>query len=343
MSYNELLKDIKENELKKVYLCCGNETYLRDWAISEIKKKYIDKSFKTLNLVQLEGKDVKADDIIGACETLPFMSDIKIVIVADSPFVSSSKGGNVKEEEKLINYIKNVNETTCLIFLVDGEKVDKRKKIIKRIKSNGAIIEFTRIKDEKLNKWIDKKFKENNKKISIRNINYFIDNIGYDEMNSNKTLYDLENEVNKICNYVGDKTEIVREDIDSIVTKSLQNNIFELVDAMGRKNVRKALTIFNEMILLNQPVQLIFHMIVRQLRLLLMVKLLQQKGYTLAIIAQKLKLRNFVARKLIEQNKNFTEKRLESELKRCLKIDEDVKRGKIDSKLAIEILIANFI
>ncbi|EOC99286.1 DNA polymerase III subunit delta [Caldisalinibacter kiritimatiensis] len=342
MSYKELLNDIKKDKLKKVYICFGKEIYLKNWAVSEIKNKYVDKSFETLNFVHLDGKETKVDDIINACETLPFMSSKKIVVVEDPLFLINSKAVSKQDEKQLVNYMNNLNDTTCLIFIVNDEKIDKRKKIFKQIKSIGAVIEFDRVKGDELNKWIAKTFKKNNKKISKNNINYFIHNSGYIDSSSDKTLYDLENEIVKICNYIGDRIEVNREDIDSILVKTLQNNIFKLVDCIGQKNTEDALSIFNEMILANEPVQLIFYMIARQFRLLLMAKLLEKKGYSVPNIAKKINTPNFVAKKVLTQSRNFSYKRLEEGLKKCLEIDENIKKGNIDSKLAIEILIVGF-
>lgn len=338
MSYKEVFNHIRNNQLGKVYLFYGVEKYLIDWIISEIKNKYIEKTFESLNYIYLDGKETTSKDIINACETLPFMSNKKIVVIENPFFIQ----GNNQNEDELFNYMDNLNDMTCLIFIANTEKIDKRKKIIKKIGSIGSIIEFKKITGAELNKWIVKIFKKYSKKISKDNAEYFVVNSGYLENNSNKTLYDLENEIIKVTSYLGDRIEITKDDIDEVLVKSLQNNIFKLVDSIGLKDVKQALSIFNEMLLSNEPIQLIFHMITRQLRLLFMAKLLEMKGYSIPNIAQKMNVPNFVAKKIVQQSKNFTEKKLEEGLKECLKVDESIKKGSIDSKLAIEMLIVNF-
>ena len=74
MNYKELINDIKNDKLLTVYLFTGSENYLMDKAIELLKDKYIDKSFETLNYVVLDGKEVYFDNVLNACETLPFMS-----------------------------------------------------------------------------------------------------------------------------------------------------------------------------------------------------------------------------------------------------------------------------
>lgn len=342
MSYDGFLKDIKNRELKKVYLCYGKEGYLRDWILKELKKNLIDEAFETLNYVYFDGKEADVDSIINACETLPFMADIKIVVVEDSPLITSGKGGSQDEESRLNDYLSNLSESTCLVFILNDVKVDKRRKIIKNIKKAGELVELNKISDRDLIKWVEKTFKKNKKKISKGDINYFVQSIGYSEYNNEKTLYDMENEIIKLSNYVGDRENISKDDIDKNITKSLENNIFKLLDSIGRKNPTIALKVLNEMIIGNEPIQRIMFMIIRQIRLLFMSRLLIEKGYSQGDIAKKMGVHSFSAQKIIRQSRSFTCKELEETLKKCLKADMGIKKGLINNKLAVETLIIEF-
>lgn len=339
MDYNSILRDMKNNELKKVYLCYGKEIYLRDWILKELKNKYIDKALESLNYVYLDGKDCKVETIINACETLPFMSEKKLVIIENLPFFAGNRAGNSIEEGRIIEYLLQLNDSTCLIFIVNEEKIDNRKKLVKNIKSQGSVIQFSKIKGSELSKWVAKVFKKNNKAISKINIEYLIEGSGYLETNSQKTLYDLENEIIKICNYIGERTQVEKDDIDIVLARILQNNIFKLVDGIGHKNPEEALLILNEMILSNEPLQLILYMIIRQFRLMFMAKLLEQKGYDFSSIVQKMGVHRYIAKKALAQSRNFEEKELENALTKSLETDESIKKGNMDNRLAIETLI----
>ncbi|MBS4536866.1 DNA polymerase III subunit delta [Clostridium sp. D2Q-11] len=340
MTYKQVLKDIKNNELKNVYLFFGEETYLIDFCVEKIKEKYISVSFETLNYISIDGKESTVSDIVNASETLPFMADKKIVVVNEVPWIKAQ--GKNEDLEELINYIDNPSNTTCLIFISKTESIDKRKKLIKKIKQNEGLIEFSSIKGQDLNKWIDKTFKKEQKFIKEKEINNFIEVTGYLEQNSNKTLYDMENEIEKVCNYLGDRERVELKDIENVLIKSLHSNIFALVDSIGEMNYSKGISIFNEMTLNNEPHQLIIHMITRQFRLLLMSKLLHQKGYSIGNLAKKMGVPSFVGRKLINQSNNFSIKELREGLNQCLITDKNIKTGKMESGVAIEVLIMNF-
>lgn len=350
MGYREILKDIKQNELKTVYLLYGPEMYLKDIILSKIKEKYLDISFETLNYSYLDGKNVSHDDIVNACETLPFMSEKKLVVVEELPiFKSSSKkesSDDDKEEESsqdgdiLSDYVNSISDTTCLIFIWNGNKVDNRKKIVKNIKKVGRVIELERLKREELDRWTANQFKIHKKNISRNEISYFLSTTSYSDKNTDKTLYDLENEIKKIINYIGDREEVTKEDIDSTKPKNLENDIFKLVDYISKKNTTGTIELFNEMLLSGEATQKIMYMIIRQMRLLLASKLLREKGYDVKTIGQKINVyHNFIIQKLISQGVGFTERELIEGLEKCRDTDRDIKTGKIDGKLGMEILI----
>ncbi|WP_130806602.1 DNA polymerase III subunit delta [Senegalia massiliensis] len=339
MGYKGLIDGIKKNDLKNIYIFLGQEVFLIDFCIEKIKEKYIDPNFETLNYITIDGKDINAVEAINAAETLPFMSEKKLVVINDPSWFS--KQAKIEETKDLLSYLDKPSTSTILIFNIKRSSIDKRKKIVKTIKKQGGIIEFDKIRGSELEKWVEKEFKKKNKTIDKKSIDRFIDITGYLSSNSEITLYDMKNEIEKTVNYIGEEQRIKEEDIEKVLIKSLQSNIFELVDAIAEKRFNKAISIFNIMILNNEPPQLIIHMITRQFRLLLMSKVLQLKGYSVIELSKKMKVPNFVAKKILTQSKNFSMDTLKGNLETCINTDKSIKKGKIDAKLGIEILIMN--
>ncbi|WP_425446130.1 DNA polymerase III subunit delta [Dethiothermospora halolimnae] len=339
MKFKDILNDIKEDKIKPVYLCYGKENFLMDLVVEKIKKKYISENFESLNYITLEGKEIDEDKIINACETLPFMSDKKVVVVKDSgAFSKKQNNGNI-DINKLAEYILTLDKTICLIFLVLDEKIDNRLKVVKNIKSKGLVAELNKLDSSELKKWVTSNFKKNKKKINSTDVYYFIQNSGYLESKNDKTLYDLQNEIKKISDYSGTKGEIKKEDIDKVFVKSLENNVFKLLDGISQRKPEVAILILNEMILDNQPIQQISYMIVKQLRLLFMAKTFEEKGYNPSKIVKKLGVHPYLGNKVLKQTRNFTSKELEIGLIHCLEVERKAKTGKGDWKLLVEKLI----
>lgn len=349
MNYRQIMQDIKKNNINKVYLFYGEEDYLIDNTVKYIKNKNIGKNLEYLNYTLLDSDDIVMDDIYNACETLPFMSEKKMVVVKDLGIFASKKKDDKNDEDKNINkddfgemlsdYILTLEEYVILVFVERINKIDSRKKLVKNIKKVGSVLEFKKLRGKELDNCVEKFFIERNKKISRANISYFIQNSSYLEYNANKTLYDLENEIIKLCNYSGDKQEITKDDIDRVSSRFLQNNVFKLLDGIINKNATEALKVFNEMILSNQPIPVILHMIIRQLRLMMMMILMRQKGYNNSKIMSKLGIKEYEFKKISLQCRHYTINEIEENLKKCLSVDKNIKNGSMGSRVAVEMLI----
>ena len=225
-----------------------------------------------------------------------------------------------------------MSDTTCLIlYCRDG--VDKRKKVYRYINKTGRAIEFKHISGRELYKWINQKVEEQGKNISYEAMGHIVDRIG------NK-LEDISNEIKKLVSYVGKRDKIDIQDIDEVVVPTLEESIFQLVDAIGEKKSNRALVVLGNLIYEGgQATPPILAMIARQFRIILQCKGLHEKGYNSATIATKLKQRPFVVRKCLSQGRNFTVEQLKEGLELCLKVDYHIKVGKIQDTLGLELII----
>lgn len=336
MNYKELINDINNNKLNTVYLFTGIEKYLIDKTIDMLREKYIDKSFETLNYVVLDGKDIDFDNILDACETLPFMAEKKLVIIKDINEVMENKGTDF--DKRLGEYISKLDHYLTLIIIDKSNSLNKTSNIYKAVKKLGGVVEFNKLKGRDLNAWVEKKFKEYNKNISYGNISYFIQSSSYNTYNSLNTLYDLENEILKIVNYTQEK-EISKEDIDLVLSRTLDTNIFNLLSYLNRRDSEAALRTFNELYISNEPVQRILAMIIRQIRLMLSYKLYRERGDTEGSIQKKLQIKDYEFKRIFKASSSFSKEYLLQALELILRLDIKQKTSSQDEKLALEMLI----
>lgn len=339
MTYNSVISDIDNNKLKNLYLFFGQEGLLINDVLLRIRKKVVNPSLESLNYIKLDGSDLNYETLVNACETLPFMDNKKVVVINDVNIFKAKKTEKDNDEDdgsksELCNYFGQIPETTILI-LVAGEQVDKRRKVYNSIKKNGDIVEFKQLKNQELIKWISKGFELAGKVISNDDARYFSERV-------QGNLEDVTNEINKLCSYSGNNKKITQGDIDIVVPKSLEINIFRLVDSIAMKNPSDALLTFNELLLDSEPIPVILTMIIRQYRLLLNTKLLADKGYTGQEIMSKLSLPSFVFMGLVKLTKKYSESQIQERLKKCLEADTAIKTGRMDPRLSIEALIVEF-
>ena len=336
MKFNDFINAIKNDKIESSYIFTGEEEYLMSLAISRLKDKYINPSFENLNFISIDEKDSDFEDILNACETLPFMSDKKIVLIKNIGKMLENDSADLSK--KLSKYIENLGEYLVLILIDKGNNLKKTTSIYKNSKKLGRVVEFDGLKGRELNNWVETIVKEKGKNISSANINYFLNKSTYSNYRSEKNLYDLENELLKVISYSG-RDEIEKESIDMVLIKSLDNNIFDLLKHISSRDSGAALNVFEEIHKSKEPVQRVVYMIIRHLRLLLMYKLYREKGYTENDTRGKMKISPYEFKNIGRQSGGFTKERLLRALDEILELDEKLKTSSADDKLALEIFI----
>lgn len=338
LNYNEFLRKIKNNTIDSSYLFYGEEEYLIDECIGILKNNFIDKSFEELNIATIEGREAGFDKLMNACETLPFMSQKKIVLLNDMHifFEREESGAGVD----IYKYLDNLGSHVCLVLIDNLGELKKTSKVYKFYNKKDNAVEFQKLKGKDLNLWIEEKLSKYNKKISLSNINYFIQRSTYLSRNINSNLYYLENEIIKTVSFSNGDV-VTKEDIDLVLAKSLDSNIFDLLSAVNRGDVDSSLSIFNEIYLSNEPIQKILFMITRQIRLILSCNIYKQKGYGERDIQEKLQIKPYEFSKISSQSKNFKIDELERSLNKILAVDKKVKTTSSNDKIEMEILLVS--
>jgi len=338
MSIDILKEELKHGSMRNLYLFYGPEEYLKRYYLQKVEDSILKGDNKAFNRVLLDGKvDIKK--VIDNCETMPMFSEKKVVIVKNSSILKPKKKDNDKEEKVktqdngLISCLENLPDYTCLIFC--EEEIDKRLKIIDVFKKKGLIVECTFQKPTELARWAMRVFKSLRKEIDMATASYLIDNC---EQGMNQVF----NEINKVASYIGSRVNVDTGDIDAVCSKSIKSRIFDLTDAIAQKDGGKALKMLDDMIALKEPLQKILFMITRQFRHILEVKMMHADGIPVNEAALKLKIPPYAAGKIFKQVNGFTVDRLKKAIYESFELDAAIKSGRIDNRVAAEILIAQF-
>jgi len=305
------------SQIKNVYLVFGSENYLLDKFEKEFKDRYIDETVKGFNLSYVEEQDGVFKNIINKGSTLPIMSEKRFIIV---------KAGNIFKRgilnwEKFKDYLKDIPETTVLLILVNKDiSTNKRKNIIEKY---GDVINLKPPRYQDLNKWIKMQFEEKNKDIGYKEIRLL------EKMFSNN-LQQLDSEIDKICTFVDQKSRVKTSDIKAVITKdrTLKDNIiFEFLDAFSNKKTKKSVYLFNQMIASGEAPQLIFAMIIRRTRLMILIKDFKKSGKSPKAIAKKIGEHPYPVKKIYGYVDNYSFDELKDVLDNLLKADVKLKTG----------------
>lgn len=336
MKYSELINKIKKDNISSVYLFTGEEEYLMRQALGRLRLKYINPSFETLNYITIDEKLSDFETIVNACETLPFMGEKKIVVVNDIEKMIENENDDLSK--KLSKYIETLHTHVILILIDKRNSLKKTTSLYKKLKKLDLVVEFENLKGKDISSWVENTVQLKNKSISSSNINYFLNKSSYTKYGSDKNLYDIENELLKVIAY-SEEDEISKENIDMVLIKTMDSNIFDLLKYISNRDSDHALEIFNQIHSSKEPVQKVLFMIIRHLKLLLMYKLYRKKGYSGEEARSKMKISPYEFKNIMGQSHGFTEDRLVRALDEMLELDVKQKTSSIDDKLALEILI----
>ena len=354
MSYRDFVNEIKSGEIKKIYLLHGQESYLLDKA-REMLKEQVVTAFPELNYNQLDGESITPKQLQNSCETFPFGSERELVTVRQPAFLKKAAGRKSEEEEgdtetgvkkdsgELKTYLelfKELPDSCCLLLLHYGE-MGKSKKITDAVGKEGAIYEFKKAERDELTRWTKNSFGRFQKKIGHKEIEFFIGMSGYLDKNTDKNLYDLENEIHKIAAYSGDHEEITQEHITAVMPKNLESDIFKLINHSAEKKVSESLSILSDLLMQGEEIFGILAMITKQIRTMIAVLELNSKGLDAKGAASRLKVHEFYAKNCLNHGRKIGMQSLINGINHCVSAEMAVKSGKMDKRLAMEMLIIN--
>lgn len=226
-----IVSDIKNGAVKPIYFLMGEEPYYIDKISDYIEKNILEESEKGFNLQVMYGRDVTVDDIVGAAKRYPMMAEKLVIIVKEAQDLSRSI-------EKLVAYANQPQPTTILVLNYKYKKLDKRKKLHKAIAKTGLVFESKKLYDNKVADWIRRVLGGKNYQIAPKAAQMLVDFLGTD-------LSKIANELDKLMLILPKETIITDVHIEENIGISKDFNNFELLKAIGDKNVVKANRIIN--------------------------------------------------------------------------------------------------
>lgn len=318
-------EDIKSGNFQRVYLLYGEEAYLKKQYKQKLRQSLAAKD-DTMNAAFYEGKNINIGEIIDLAETLPFFAERRLIFIENSGVFKSAC-------DELADYMKDIAETTVFVFVED--EVDKRSKMYKAVKKSGRSVEFIRQSDKLLVQWILSKMKRENKKITQPVMELFLEKTGNDMEN-------IDKELEKLFCYTLGKEVIEAEDVEAVCVPQVTGKIFEMVNSIAEKKQKQALDLYYDLLALKEPPMRILFLIARQFRILLLVKELSRQGHDNSYLASKAGIPAFAVGKNIAQSKRFTSGQLKEAVTDCVQAEEDVKTGKMNDRMAVELLIVKY-
>ena len=333
----ELEKELKNNELKSIYLLYGEEQYLIEQTIKKIKKIF-GECIKGINYIQIDEQNSK--QLIQDIETPSFGYEKKLIIAKNSGLFK--KEGRKKSEElnntkkAVSKYIQEniaiIEQSTVLVFV---EQEIEKQELYKTIEKTGIICNFEQQKPMQLIqrlKAICTAYKVN---VENATLQYLIECCG-------TSMQELINEIRKLIEHAGPNGTISKQDIDKLCTKKLESVIFDLTDNLGKKNITKSLEVLKNLLYEKEPIQKILITLYNHFKKLYLTTVATELKKDIITSLNLKPNQTFLVNKYKTQAKYFTKTELREIMQDLCNLDYKTKKGLIDIQIGLETTLCKY-
>jgi DNA polymerase-3 subunit delta len=331
-----------------LYVIHGQDEYGRAQEVARLREQAVQAGLGELNVTRLDGRKVVMRDLFNECSTLPFLTDRRLIVVegllkrlgygrAEAAGAASGSPGG--ELAALLDYLPTLPPTTDLA-LVEEDRLPAQHPVVALAKKlpEGKVVLCEPIDlraadgRSRLQRWLAERGEALGVRLAPAAAALLMEQVGVDRRA-------LDQELLKLAANLGYGGEITPETVRALTPASIEANIFALVDALGQRRSRQALDELERLLGSGANELYILTMVARQVRLLIGAQELSHDGLTREAIGERLGVRHrFALDKLLAQVPRFAVEELDDIMERIAQTDEEIKTGKMDPPLALELL-----
>jgi len=325
----ELKAALKRGVLGQLYVFYGEETYLREYYLGEIKKALLPDGLEAFNLHTIAGKEFSPQLLAQTVDYLPMMSERTMILVTDYDLA----GGGEDTRAELISLFSQLPDYCCVVFLYDllPYKMDSRTKLAAALKEHALVVNFQRQEQGDLVDWLARRFRASGKTIGTEDARYLIFLCG-------DLMTNLITEVDKISAY-SKAPRITREDIDAVAVPVVDAVIFSMTDAISRGDFDKAASVLHDLLSAQEHPLMILSMLGKHLRDLYTARLARESGKNLQWLMDQRGIKQWPAEKLMDSSRRFSLNWCRNAMRLCAETDLAMKSyGSNERDLLVNLL-----
>lgn len=326
----QLIRDLKDGAFATLYIISGEETYMKEHYLSELKKKVIDAAFSDFNLTVFDGKTLTLEQLTEAIDSYPAMAEKKLVIVNDFDLYKPPAGFG----EQLGELLSDLPDYLCLVFyydLLDG-KPDKRTKIYKALQKHACFCEFGYLEERELTAWMERRARALNRAISPEICAHMIFLCG-------NSMTNLVGELEKAAAHTT-TGEIKKCNVDAVCSRVLEAVVFDLTDAITAGRFDRAVAIVGDLIAQKNNEVMLFTIILRHMQRLYAAKLCESERVGEQTLFELLGTKSpYYARQIQAAARRVSLPWLRFAASACAKTDTALKGSAADKQKLIELTL----
>ncbi|MDQ0156026.1 DNA polymerase III subunit delta [Robertmurraya andreesenii] len=330
----DVWKKIKKKQFTPMYVLYGTEDFL----INETKQLLINYALSEeeieFNLSSYDLEETPIEVAIEDAETFPFVGERRLIFLNNPTFLTGEKSKSKIEHNlnKLEAYLKEPAPYSIIVFSGAYEKLDERKKLTKELKRQGTVVEAKKLNEQELILWVKERVAINGVEIDDEAVHQLLTLSG-------TNLLMLTTEVDKLALYANGGKKIDVNMVEKLVSRSLEQNIFSLVDKIVQRKIEDAFRIYYDLLKRNEEPLKILAILAGQFRLIYQVKELARKGYGQQQIAGFVKVHPFRVKLAAGQARLFKDEELARIMNMLADADYLAKTGGMNKEMILEMFL----
>ena len=326
----ELESDLKVNGLRNFYVILGEEFYLVHSALKLLIGKALARESRFLDYAEFKGGDSSAPQILQSASTFPMSAKRRVTVVSEANKLKE------EEQEKLVNSLRNqeISPRSVLIFV--AEDLDHRKKFYRSLLQVACLVELRRLKGYALERWAQYYLDKEGYRISPASLKRIVELAGED-------LQTLSMELEKLILYAGRGKTIPDTAVDSVISDNRQHNIFELLDAIGRRDYKSALRLLGNLLQSGESPLGVVAMMARYCRQVLVAQECLVRGIGMDETARMTQASSYFLEKLLSQARASDTDLIRRMYVQLAEIDRQLKSSAADGQALLEKLICELV
>jgi len=323
--------------LASIYVVLGTVDYLADQLKQQLLK-VIPSEERTMNVGSYDMESTPVAVALDDAMSAPFFGERRLVFINHPYFLTGEhqKSKIDHDLEALQTYFDHPEPATILVLMAPYEKLDARKKLVKSLKKQATIVEVNQVSERETQAYVQQALQA--KKITI-------EPAAFQEL-LNRTdgqLGLIMAQLPKLMIYAAQSQQIELAAVNALVTKSLTQNVFDLVNDVLRYQTQAAVSLYHELVAAQEAPLKINAILLGQFRLLLQVKILERAGYSQGSLASTLKVHPYRVKLAMQVVRQFNQETLRAAYLGLLQTEVQMKTTQRDPELLFELFMVQFV
>ncbi|EEI71218.1 MAG: DNA polymerase III subunit delta [Lentilactobacillus hilgardii] len=336
MNFSQLMTQLKQHKQDAVYLILGDQSYLSD-QIKQAFTSLIPDEQRAMNIGVYDMEETPVSSAVEDAISVPFFGEQRLVMINRPYFLTGLRVKSKVEHhvDDFLEYLKHPESSTIMVIFAPYDKLDSRKKITKSLKKVATTVEIGKLRESEIKSTVKQR---------IAAEGYTIDEDALERMMQLTAgqLTSMMNDLPKLFLYNKDGKQITLSSVNGLVSPSIEQSVFDLVNSVLKKNAKESMDIYRNLVLENEAPIGINAVLIQQFRLLLQVMILQKHGYSQGNLAASLKVHPYRVKLALQTIRHFDYKQLRDAYLGLVETEREMKSSNRSPELLFELFLLKF-